>query len=181
MSTLSTLAAWCAAIALPAPAAAQLPPPDDLTAAAAEGSRYQVRKIELVVGWMQEKPLWQGRNWRLRLRHEVVLGQWRVPQARNITELGYSPVFRLERPGTNGAFFVEGSVGARLLSHTRLTPRVTLSTAYQFADMAGIGAQWGLGAGAQTVGLRFQHQSNADIKTPNPGINFTVLYYRYAL
>jgi hypothetical protein len=41
--------------------------------------------------------------------------------------------------------------------------------------------QWGLGSGAQTVGLRFQHQSNADIKTPNPGINFTMLYYRYAL
>jgi hypothetical protein len=46
--------------------------------------------------------------------------------------------------------------------------------------MIGVGAQFGNGPGAQTVGLRFQHQSNADIKRPNPGINFVMLYYRYA-
>lgn len=168
-------------MAFPMPAAAQFPIPDDVTLAAATGSRHNVRKVELDAGWVQQQPLWQGQNWRLRLRHEVVLGEWRVPEARNITELGYSPVFRLERPNAHGTFFTEGSIGARLLSHTHLSQTNTLSTAYQFADMAGIGMQWGEGSGAQTVGLRFQHQSNADIKKPNPGINFWMLYYRYAL
>ncbi|MDR2990689.1 MAG: acyloxyacyl hydrolase [Burkholderiaceae bacterium] len=168
------------AIALPTPAAAQFPIPDDLTLAIASGSRHSVSKVELDAGWTQQHPLWQGQNWRLRLRHEIALGQWRVPDARNITELGYSPVFRLEKPGASGTFFVEGSIGVRLLSHTRLAPRSTLTTTYQFADMAGIGMQWGQGTGAQTVGLRFQHQSNADIKKPNPGINFIMLYYSYA-
>jgi hypothetical protein len=113
------------------------------------------------------------------LRHEVVLGEWRVPDARNITEWGYSPVLRLERPSASGVFFVEGSIGARLLSSIRISPTTTLSTAFQFADMVGVGIQFGQGTGTQTVGLRFQHQSNADIKKPNPGINFAMLYYRY--
>jgi hypothetical protein len=177
----SSFAALLAALAFSEPATAQFRPPDDLTLAAAAGLTHSVRKIELNAGWTQQQPLWQGQDWRLRLRHEAVLGQWRVPDARNITELGYSPVLRLERPGASGIFFVEASVGIRLLSHVRLAPETTLSTAYQFADMAGVGMQWGQGAGAQTVGLRFQHQSNADIKKPNPGINFLMLYYRYAL
>jgi hypothetical protein len=172
-----------ASLAFGACAAAQSPAPFDLSAAAAAGSRGQVRKVELDLGWTQEQALWQGRIWRLRLRHEIALGEWRVPDARNITEVGYSPVLRLEKPeeGPDGSvFFVEGSIGARLLSHTRLAPKIPLSTAFQFADMIGLGLQWGRGADAQTVGLRLQHQSNADIKKPNPGINFLMLYYRRA-
>ncbi|MDR0457980.1 MAG: acyloxyacyl hydrolase [Burkholderiaceae bacterium] len=151
-----------------------------MTIAGSDGSRHKVHKVELDAGWTQQQPLWQGQNWRLRLRHEAVLGEWRVPEAHNLTELGYSPVFRLERPSASGVFFVEASIGVRLLSHTWLEQDTTLSTAFQFADMAGIGWQWGRQSGAQTVGLRFQHQSNADIKEPNPGINFTMLYYRYS-
>ena len=181
IATVSTPAALVAAIVFAAPAAAQFPIPDDVTLAIATGSRQKVRKIELNAGWTREQPLWQGQDWRLRLRHELVLGEWRVPHARNITELGYSPVLLLERPGARGTFFVEGSIGARLLSHTKLGPHSPLTTAYQFADMVGAGVQWGQGAGAQTVGLRFQHQSNSDIKKPNPGINFWMLYYRHAL
>ncbi|MDR0274189.1 MAG: acyloxyacyl hydrolase [Burkholderiaceae bacterium] len=174
-------AALAAGLTFGAPAAAQSWAPGDLSLAAANGSRKQVRKVELNLGWTREQPLWQGQDWRLRLRHEVVLGQWHVPQARNIAELGYSPVLRLERLGASGSlFFFEGSIGARLLSHTWIAPNKTLSTAFQFADMLGVGMQWGQGAGEQTVGLRYQHQSNADIKKPNPGINFMMLYYRYA-
>ena len=160
-----------------APAFAQSWTPDDLSLATAAGSRKSVKKVELNLGWTHEPPLWQGQDWRLRLRHEAVLGEWRVPRARNITELGYSPVLRLESMGS--PFFVEGSIGVRLLSHTRLSPTKTLTTAFQFADMLGVGWQWGQGRGAQTVGLRFQHQSNADLKKPNPGINFLMVYYRW--
>jgi hypothetical protein len=179
IATASALAALLVVLPFSAPAAAaQFPLPDDLTVAVASGSRHEVRKAELNLGWMPP-PLWQGENWRLRLRHEIVLGEWRVPDANAITELGYSPVLRLEHPGADGVFFVEGSIGARLLSHTWISPTTTLSTAFQFADMVGIGMQWGREPGAQTVGLRFQHQSNADIKKPNPGINFVMLYYRF--
>jgi hypothetical protein len=181
MSRMATLAVLFGAIAFAAPAAAQFPIPDDVTLAAAASSRQKVRKIELNLGWTREQPLWQGQNWRLRLRHELVLGEWRVPHARNITELGYSPVLLLEKPGASSTFFVEGSIGARLLSHTWLAPHSPISTAFQFADMVGAGMQWGQASSAQTAGLRFQHQSNLGIKKPNSGINFLMLYYRHAL
>jgi hypothetical protein len=176
-----------AALALTSPATAQFVFPSDLTWAVSAG-RHLVNKVELNIGWTQQRPLWQGEDWHLRLRHEFVLGRWHVPAAQDITEVGYSPVFRLENVSAEDTsvphafFFIEGSVGARLLSHTRLTPNLTLSTAFQFADMAGAGVQWeDPDSGAvQTLGLRLQHQSNADIKKPNPGINFVTVYYRFA-
>lgn len=149
----------------------------DLALTAAIGQDEHVRKAGVVLGFTRPEPLWQGTRWRLGLRHELELAAWRVPHARNIVELGYSPVLRLERPNPtgDGLFFVEGSIGVRLLSHTRLSPTRSLSTAFQFADMLGLGWQWG----RSTLGLRLQHISNADIKKPNPGINFAHVYYRY--
>lgn len=149
----------------------------DLAFTAAVGQNEHVRKAGVVLGFTRAEPLWQGAQWRLGLRHELELAAWRVPHARNILELGYSPVLRLERPDAtgDGVFFVEGSIGVRLLSHTRLSPTRSLSTAFQFADMLGLGWQ----RGRSTLGLRLQHISNGDIKKPNPGINFAQVYYRY--
>lgn len=152
----------------------------DLALTVAHGLSADVRKAGVVLGFAQAEPLWQGALWRLTLRHELELAGWRVPHARDIVELGYSPVLRLERPlaGDGALFFVEGAIGARLLSHTRLSPIRSLSTAFQFADMLGLGWQGGREA-RSTLGLRLVHMSNADIKKPNPGINFVQLYYRY--
>lgn len=152
----------------------------DLSLTAATSNSSSVRKAGVIAGWMPPRPLWQGQRWRLNLRHELELAMWRVPRARNIVEFGYSPVFRLERPGSgkHSVFFVEGAIGARLLSHTRLAPDKTMSTAFQFSDMLGLGYQWGT-RGQSTVGLRINHISNAGIKRPNPGVNFAQVYYRY--
>lgn len=149
----------------------------DLSLVAGRASRHDIKKLGVIAGWTQPTPLWQGQDWRIALRHEVELSSWRVPDARDLVEFGYSPVFRLEHAQAGGApgFFLEASIGVRLLSHTRLAPDVTMSTAFQFADMIGTGWQWG----QSTLGVRFQHESNASIKEPNPGINFTEVYYRY--
>jgi lipid A 3-O-deacylase len=69
-------------------------------------------------------------------------------------------------------------VGVRLLSHPTIASDYTLSTAFQFADMVGVGAQFGSHQ-QYLAGFRFQHLSNADIKRPNPGIDFTQLYLQY--
>jgi hypothetical protein len=53
-----------------------------------------------------------------------------------------------------------------------------LGTAFQFADMAGVGMQFGSHQQYQ-AGYRFQHISNGGIKEPNPGINFHQLYLQY--
>lgn len=139
----------------------------------------QIRKAGVVLGANRPEPLWQGERWRLMLRHEVELSAWRVPQARHLAEFGYSPVLRFERPlSGRTAFFVEASIGARLLSHTRLAPARTMSTAFQFSDQLGLGFQWGEGGG-QAAGIRLQHISNGGIKKPNPGVNFGEIYYRF--
>ena len=139
-----------------------------------------VAKVGLVLGWDHSaEPLWQGRNWHLDLRHEVTASQWLVKQHKDVFEVGYSPVLRLYRntPPEQGRFFAETSIGLRLLSRTQVTADKTVSTAFQFSDMIGVGYQWGQNA-RHTVGLRYQHISNASIKKPNPGVNFGVLYYQ---
>ena len=136
-----------------------------------------IRKISLIAGWDREEPLWQGQEWHLGLRHEVELGIWRIRHASDAAEFGYSPVLRLVRPLSARAsrIFVEGSIGVRLISHTRLSPNLGMSTMFQFSDMLGMGYQWGTGQ-RTTVGIRATHISNGGIKKPNHGLNFGELY-----
>jgi hypothetical protein len=150
----------------------------DATLAATPAATRGVKKVSLTLGATRDDPLWQGDIWRLKLRHEVEVGFWHVPRARDIVEAGYSPVLRLERSlsgGQSPSLYFEASIGPRLLSHTRIAPDYRISTAFQFSDMVGLGVQWG----RSTLGLRFQHLSNADIKRPNPGINFLQARYTY--
>lgn len=148
----------------------------DVALVAARANKDHVSKLGVVLGTTRAEPLWQGERWQLRLRHEGELAAWRVPRARNLFEVGYSPVLRLERPlAVGGAFFAEASIGVRLLSRTRVSDARAMSTGFQFADMLGLGWR---GAGNAELGLRLQHISNAGIKRPNAGVNFFVLYYR---
>lgn len=164
-----------AAQAVAAPTSAAV----DWALAAGAGSHQRVDKLGLIAGWGRPAPLWQGERWRLVLHHEVELAAWRVPSARDLIEMGYSPVFRLERPlGGRAVWFFEGAIGARLLSHTRVAPGYRLSTAFQFSDMLGVGLRWGRAQRA-TIGLRVQHLSNLGIKRPNPGMEFLQLYAAY--
>ncbi|MFD1709388.1 acyloxyacyl hydrolase [Ottowia sp. GY511] len=153
----------------------------DWTLVGGASDESSVKQVGVIAGWTRPEPLWQGDTWRLRLRHEAVAIGWHVPRARDLIEVGYSPVFRLERPLSGGggrSFFFEGAIGVRLLSHTRVSQEHRMSTAFQFADMLGLGMQWGR-EGQSTLGLRVQHLSNLGIKKPNPGINFLQLYYTH--
>jgi hypothetical protein len=152
----------------------------DLTAVFAKGNRYSIDKYGVIAGWQHPRPLWQGSAWQLQLRHEVELATWRLKTVSDIVEFGYSPVFRFQRVTGDvpSGFYVEGAIGVRLLSHTRIHQDKTMSTAFQFSDMIGAGYQWGE-QGRHTVGVRYQHLSNAGIKRPNPGINYSTLFYRY--
>ena len=140
-----------------------------------------VSKAGIVLGWDHPgEPLWQGKKWHLGLRHEASVSQWLVKQHKDVVEVGYSPVLRLYRnaPPEQGRFFAEASIGLRLLSRTQVTADKNVSSAFQFSDMLGMGYQWGRDA-QHTVGLRYQHISNAGIKKPNPGMDFGVLYYQH--
>ena len=165
----------CAAALLAATPAAHAV---DWTLIGGFSEKNSVKKLGVIAGFNQAEPLWAGQNWELALRHELELSGWRVPQAKNILELGYSPFLRFQQRREGARFFVEASIGVRLLSDTWLSDTKTLSTHFQFSDQIGAGVQFGQQHN-QTLGLRIQHLSNAGIKRPNPGINFANIYYTY--
>lgn len=72
-------------------------------------------------------------------------------------------------------FYVEGGVGPSVFTHTQFADK-NISTAFQFADQIGLGFQL---TKNNRLGLRYSHFSNANIKTPNPGLDVTQITYTY--
>jgi hypothetical protein len=143
---------------------------------------HDVRKADLGVVW---DPGWQW--WNIGGYHFTVVGEGHVaywdirerPSANpNIWEFGFTPVFRIVKNSGYIRPFVEAGIGVRLLSHVDETPDRSFSSSFQFADMVGVGAQFGEHQNYQ-AGFRFQHLSNAGLKHPNPGINFSQIYVQY--
>jgi lipid A 3-O-deacylase len=120
-------------------------------------------------------------GWHFTLLAEAHLAEWHPTtgtHTNNITEFGAGPVLRFEKESGMVRPFVEWGEGLRVLSHARVSDSYTLSTAFQFADMLGVGLKFGQ-TGQYQAGFRFQHLSNASIKRPNPGINFEQIYLQY--
>lgn len=67
--------------------------------------------------------------------------------------------------------FIEAGVGIHLLSHTRINNDRNLSTAFQFGENAGAGIAFGEHHRYE-LGAYIQHESNARIKEPNPGLTY---------
>lgn len=108
---------------------------------------------------------------------EANLARWRGCSGTlcgDITDAGLTPVFRLPMTTAAGtSWYVDAGVGAHLISHTRIGPQV-YSTAFQFSEFVGVG--WLLGKdGRYDIGGRYMHESNADWKKPNDGMNFMLL------
>lgn len=132
------------------------------------------------VEWNWNKQWFKGEHWHLGGYWELSAGYWQgrgVGTNYDITDVGFTPVFRIEQNSGRG-LYLEAGIGAHLLSSTRINADRTFSTAFQFGDHIGAGYRFGP-HGCYDVGYRFQHLSNADIKTPNPGINFHEIRFAY--
>lgn len=132
------------------------------------------------VQWDWNKRWFQGRNWHLGGYWDLALGHWRrsSPPGFNedITEIGLTPVFRLQQNDRKGLYF-EGAIGFHLLSKTSLGDK-RFSTKFQFGDHLGAGFRFGA-RGEFDLGYRFQHLSNGGIKRPNNGIDFHQIRFQY--
>ena len=138
--------------------------------------RYGYRNATLAV---QTGPLWtrQLAHSSLDLVLEASAGQVSGPASgtgqRHLAHVGLTPFLHWWfAPQTA----LEFGIGANLFSGTTLGGK-TISTAYQFGDSIGLlhrfaGTPW-------TVGARFTHYSNADIKRPNPGQDYMQLRVAY--
>lgn len=132
------------------------------------------------VQWDWNKRWFQGKDWHLGGYWDLAIGHWRrdavAGQNDSITEIGLTPVFRLQQNDRRG-LYAEAAVGFHLLSRTSLGDK-RFSTQFQFGDHVGIGYRFGA-KGEYDLGLRYQHLSNASIKRPNNGINFGQVRFQY--
>ncbi|TAM07141.1 MAG: acyloxyacyl hydrolase [Paraburkholderia sp.] len=143
---------------------------------------HDLKKFDLGVVW---DPGWEW--WHVGGFHFTVVGEGHVAywhatpsnaSARGIWEFGITPMFRIIKDTGWIRPYFEAGPGVRLLSSVYVAPGRTVSTAFQFSETFGVGAQFGERQNYQ-AGVRFQHLSNAGIKRPNPGINFTQIYLQY--
>jgi hypothetical protein len=144
------------------------------------GSRVKMVRVGAQSDWNVRWLASNGRH--LSGYWDATLAQWRGDAYRgvsgrhqNITNLGFTPVFRYQRDDKLG-WYVEGGIGLNLLSHVYNNGNDHLSTAFQFGDHIGVGYvmpnKWDLG-------LKIQHFSNAGIKTPNSGVEFLIFKASY--
>ncbi|MGF6370977.1 acyloxyacyl hydrolase [Paraburkholderia sp. 32] len=142
---------------------------------------HHVRTLDLGVVWDPSLTWWQIGDWHFALLGGAHVAWWHTNEGNvhdNIGEIGVTPVIRFIRSSGSVRPFIEVGAGVRLLTSPRISSDFTLGTSFQFAEMAGVGLQFG--AREQYVaGYRFQHVSNGGIKEPNPGINFSQLYLQY--
>ncbi|SAL57841.1 deacylase [Caballeronia arvi] len=145
-------------------------------------SNRDFKKADLGLVWDPNLTWWEIGGYHFTLLGEGHVGYWHstLDYATNpdIWEFGVTPMLRFVKSSGYFRPFIEIGVGVRLLSHARITPFFTASTAFQFSDVVGVGMIFGEKQSYQ-AGFRYQHLSNAGIKEPNPGINFSQLYLQY--
>jgi hypothetical protein len=137
------------------------------------GQDRKTDMARIAAQWQWSKRWLQGQAWHVGGYWDLSVAQWERDQAtpgdrKQVTEIGLTPVFRLQGNDLRG-LYLEGGIGAHLLSATQLGDK-RFSTAFQFGEHLGFGYRFGV-RGAMDVSYRYQHLSNADIKKPNDGIN----------
>jgi len=108
-------------------------------------------------------------------------GKGRPTPYGHVWDLNATPVFRwtFAQPAAP-RLFVEGGIGANLISTTRLNNDRIFSTAFQFGEMAGVGVSFGP-RNEYEVRLYAQHVSNGGIKLPNWGLTYPGIAFSMAL
>ena len=116
---------------------------------------------------------------------EAAVGRWTTSE-QNVnasawaTQVGITPVLRLQPSGRGNRWFAEVGVGANYIVPLYQTEHKRFSTEFNFGDHFAVGRQFGQSR-RDEVALRVQHFSNAGIDHPNPGENFLQLRYSHRL
>lgn len=112
-----------------------------------------------------------GERWTMRLQPVVEAGHLRYRGSRASNDsLNYGSLALGFRAATNHQKlrpYFEAGLGGAYFSQTSLGPR-SLSTRFQFTEWIGVGLDIGKHV---SIGWRYVHFSNANIKKPNDGID----------
>ncbi len=145
------------------------------------GSGDNTDRGRVAIQWDWNQRWLQGKDWHVGGYWDLGVGYWNrsgtLPgQEKNITEIGLTPVFRLQQNSLAGPY-LEAAIGFHVMSRSRIGDK-RMSTLFQFGDHIGAGYRFGT-KGAFDLGYRYQHLSNAGIKKPNNGINFHQIRLQY--
>mgnify|MGYP001352839906 CR=1 FL=1 len=136
--------------------------------------------MQVALQWDWNQRWFQANDWHVGGFWDVDASYWRrdALQGQNdhLSEIGLTPVFRLQQNDLQGVY-LEAGVGVHLLSKTSLGDK-RYSTAFQFGSHLGGGYRFGA-RHAFDLGYSFQHISNANIKLPNDGANFQEVRLQY--
>lgn len=152
---------------------------DGMALVAGHGDDTDMVQLSLVRQW--DRQWFTDGNWTLTGYWEASLGRWNSAAAgsKPVWDIGLAPVFRLQAKASDGwRPYLEGAVGIHFISHTHPDAGRDMGSSFQFGDHLGVGVILGR-KGQFDLGYRFQHLSNADIKSPNSGINFQQLRFAY--
>src|ERR1700751_2544986 len=120
---------------------------------------HHIKKLDLGFVWDPDLTWWQIGDWHFSLVGEGHVSWWHSDDGgehNNIGEIGITPVIRFIKGAGAVRPFVEAGAGVRLLTSTAISESHRMSTAFQFADMVGVGAQFG-SRQQYLAGFRFQH------------------------
>ena len=132
------------------------------------GRSFDEKQTDVVRGTYRQRL--DGEAWWKPQLLQFGVGMWSVPDEEIRTtryEGSITPIWRRQR----GLGYVEGGIGAYLLSHTVNNEWNRLPTAFQFGSHIAAAMY----VNKATLGIALQHLSNARIKQPNGGINFLLL------
>lgn len=152
---------------------------DGVSFEAGTGNSTQIARVG--AQWRWDQQWFKSNGTHLGGYWDLSLAQWRGNRyqgrdaTQNITVIGITPVFRFQNDSLKG-FYVEGGVGANLMSELYNNGGRQMSTSFEFGDHIGLGYVF---QNKLDVGIRLQHYSNGGIKHPNDGVNFAVLRAAY--
>ncbi|MES2070328.1 MAG: acyloxyacyl hydrolase [Pseudomonadota bacterium] len=149
---------------------------DSVSGEFATGNKTKMARAGLQWNW--DKQWFKSNGTHLGGYWDATVAQWQGDayqgvsgSKQNITDLGFTPVFRFEADNKKG-FYSEAAIGFHLFSQVYDNNGRKFSTAFQFGDHIGVGYVFD---GGWDLGFKVQHFSNGAIKKPNPGVNFAVL------
>ena len=141
-------------------------------------------RVGAALQWQWDSRWFESGDWFLGGYTEVSISYWDGDSGRTgnstLSEVGVTPVFRLQRYNNNNSMtpYFEFGIGAHYMSDSKFGDK-DMSTEFQFGDHVGVGFVFG-DRQQYDISYRYQHYSNADIETPNPGINFNLLRFGYS-
>lgn len=96
-------------------------------------------------------------------------------QSHSLIDFGFTPFVRWQNSSKYGVY-AEVGIGLNYMTDKYDNNDLVASTQFQFGDHIGAGYTF---ANNLDVLLKFQHYSNADIRKPNPAVNFVMLKLTY--